>query len=136
MKAILAAAVVLGCVGVVAAKSVQKPIVLTVDARQHCIGLAEEMAGQATAALPSGRYRVSVESDASYCEGGCPVDKVAFYITTDDQPKGWFHVAAAGEPIEVTVSGVGFEANTVRAFFLDALCGDNSGQAVLTFRRR
>jgi hypothetical protein len=136
MKAIGAAAVALGLTGLAAAGGVQKPIVLTVDARQDCMGLAEGTRGQVTATLPSGQYRVSVESSASYCEDGCSVDKVAFYITTDDQPKGWFYVVAVGEPISITVSGMGFEANTVRAFFLDALCADNGGRAVLTFRRR
>jgi hypothetical protein len=126
------AAAVLGCV--VVAGGVPKPIVLNVQARSHCMGLVDGAAGQVTAPLPSGRYKVTVDSDASYCEGGCPVDKVAFYITTDDQPDGWFYVVAEDKPIHITVSGVGFEANTVRAFFVDALCGDNSGGAVLSFR--
>jgi hypothetical protein len=129
----MVAAVVLWFVLAVPAWAAPKPVVLTVDARNHCMGLADGTTGQVTATLPSGRYRVTLDANASYCEGGCPVDKVVFYITTDDQPKGWFYVAARGEPIHITVSGQGFEANTVRAFFLDALCGDNSGRAVLSF---
>ena len=49
MKAIVAAAVALGVTGLAAAGGVQKAIVLAVDARRDCMGLAEGTRGQATA---------------------------------------------------------------------------------------
>jgi hypothetical protein len=134
MMATIAVAMLMNVVNATAG-SAADPIAVSVDARVHCIGLADGAAGQVAATIPSGRYEVTVDSSASYCEGGCSVEKVAFYITTDDQPTGWFYVVSEDRPTQVTVSGIGYEANTVRAFFLDALCSDNKGRAVLMFQR-
>jgi hypothetical protein len=81
-----------------------------------------------------------IHRDAKYCIDpkyfdGCPVPKTAFYITTDDQPKGWFHVIQKGQPIVIHVTGIGTDANVVSAFFIDGFCQDNSGSNVLRFRK-
>src|SRR4051812_23216 len=74
---------------------------LTVDALEQCIDLeGRSINNVATLFIPNGTYIVTVISNAEY-QAGVPasrVDKVAFFIATFSQPKGWFFTVEEGKP--------------------------------------
>jgi hypothetical protein len=109
---------------------------LPVDALSNCFEIkTKSIADLASHAISNGRYVVNVRSDnAHYCSGACPVPKVTFYVTTDNNPKGWFNQVEKGRPVVIDVSGEGTDANIIYAFYTDITCGDNSGGSVLSFR--
>jgi hypothetical protein len=114
---------------------VANTLTLSVDARSQCLSTINGSFGQATLPIANGAYKVTLKSNAHYNFGRLLVKKVAFYLTTDDQPSGWFHVVSQGKPIFIRVSGIGTDANTLRAFFIDGICDDNTGNATLSFQR-
>ena len=111
---------------------------VTVDAFQNCITLYEIEQHNFTTTrhpIPTGYYEFTVDTNSYYCGGSCQVKKVALYVTTDDDPYGWFYTVSEGTPTYVHVTGVGAFPNEVRAFFIDIGCGDNFGTATVHFRK-
>ena len=108
---------------------------LDVDARRHCVDLSTSSVGQATMPIATGWYRVTVRSNAFYHLNNLPIKKLSIYVTTDNQPRGWFWVVEENIPTFINVSGIGVDALRVHAYFTDILCYDNTGSARLVFRR-
>jgi hypothetical protein len=124
-----------------AARAGAQTFQLAVDARNQCLNVnVGRLDRVATMFIPNGRYTVTVTSTARYRPSGAgdAVHKVAFFITTFNQPTGWFFAPAVGMQSKLEVrgpGGVGASANTIRAFFIDSYCSDNTGRATITFSR-
>lgn len=111
---------------------------LAVDAKSNCLDLRKlSMSKAASAHIDNGKYQVRLTNNtARYHQKKLPVNKVSFYITTDDNPNGWFYTINDKNPIMIVVSGKGAEANRVFGYYTDIICGDNTGGSVLTFDKK
>jgi hypothetical protein len=85
--------------------------------------------------VSNGRYKVTLNSNAYYHGSSLPINKVVIYVTTDDQPNGWFWTIQEGKDTYITVSGKGTDSNTIYAFFVDIKASDNTGYSILKFTR-
>ena len=114
----------------------QNLFTLKVDAKTHCSDIMKGNINTASHHIPNGIYEVTVKSYASYHGAVLPIKKVMLYITSDDQPYGWFYIAEENKPIQINVTGRGIDANRVYASFIDIACEDNDGYAILSFSRK
>lgn len=83
--------------------------------------------------ISRGRYKVTLDSRAYYHNSKLPINKVMIYVTTDDQPNGWFWTVQEGKDTYITVSGKGTDSRTIYAFFVDIVSSDNTGYSTLKF---
>ena len=103
---------------------------LYINAASNVLETDSKKFSPAQVGLPTGNYRVKAKVDAYFAGQNLPVKKVVFSALSFPDPHGYTWTIRDGEEFDVSLT-----QSNVYGYFVDTFTPDNTGGAVLMFKK-